>query len=581
MFLDGFTTSSVNSHLQKLIEANRKPSRIGLAASEDVTGARPRLQPESGFQEAQRRLTNLLYSGTRQIFTSRADGKTVTCELVKSLVHRAGRKRNCTATNDKTGALANCNGQPTHPLDRKSPGQHHELIRTRSTGSGKRERRSRSSSFKSRSISTCKHLAPWASILLVLANLLICARSAPLVFQSPESISLARIQPIWLHEGLIALEPENDVEVADGERLRASWNPAAASDERTDFVPDLVADRESLWVQRRRLNRDRASEPAPWMREQPMRRGSSPAAPIIDPEDEKKEVVETKSSPQTSFSSRKSRQLPNRAYEDLIKYLVEEVLDNKQLLSRLYDELGERIRANQMGTSADLTNSELGQPVGLQSVGLSPAVDSTGDEDVSMVLANDDVATGDGPSSVVAAAPYAKLELANDRLPEGQMDSILSSGELRSAGQEPAEFNSQPDEPFHVLEDIDRVDSGQQDAHGAQPEVDQFGQASSSDSFLGKDSEMIMKRAAGLRWLSGLGWPDSGPIERTVLPLVPPPLVAPPISKSANLSAQLKYLAGRGEQYRGEYRQLAHYFGTPTGLMSLGGRCKVVYSTSQ
>lgn len=40
---------------------------------------------------------------------------------------------------------------------------------------------------------------------------------------------------------------------------------------------DDGVDQELLWIQRRRLNRDRALEPPPWFREQPMRRGGSNA----------------------------------------------------------------------------------------------------------------------------------------------------------------------------------------------------------------------------------------------------------------------------------------------------------------
>jgi len=116
------------------------------------------------------------------------------------------------------------------------------------------------------------------------------------------------------------------------------------------------ADERSLWIERRRLNRDRALEPPAWLREQPMRRAPSDpfgfgpraelAAPVDGSEpDEPLDAAQTSSSEQTG--ARRARQLGSQAYEQVLGQMIEEALGGQTLIGGLYDELELRAKGKQ------------------------------------------------------------------------------------------------------------------------------------------------------------------------------------------------------------------------------------------
>lgn len=525
MFLDGFPGRTVNSQLQKLCRMGSKSALAEAAPPKDT--ARLDLSIKA--------LARLLCPNTRQALA--APGGQQAGAKVKRALKLLANQANCTATNDK---------KEVPPAVRRAsePGK---LQRARSA-------RPRSTSLRCRSSKCGKQVKPWLSFLLLLGYLLIAARAAPLWLEQP----LVRVQPIWLHEGLIALEPEVDLDAAEG---RVAWPAQAAGQAAIEAEhgepAGKLAEQESLWIQRRRLNRDRALEPAPWMREQPMRRGFNPTGALLDADQSAGEISEPSVGQQSSAlgGGRKSRQLTERAYEDLIRYLIEEMLDNRELLSRLYDELSERIRAPQLGSGADPSNSEPDQLGELQPAGLAATADSTGNQEASLVLASDEVAAGDGAGATVDAAPYAKLELASEPLVAGSAAALVDQGPSSAAALDSMAAASFPEEPFHVLEDIDRADASPQEASVALPELDELGRPRASESLLEQQRELLMKRAGAARWSPAgelvtrtLGWPAWRPASADV----------------GNLSARL--MARQAGRYRGEYRRTAHYF--PASLCS-------------
>lgn len=242
-----------------------------------------------------------------------------------------------------------------------------------------------------------------ASLLSVLACLILLAAStdsAPL----PQKYSL---NPIWLTDGLINLDlpseglggddstttsirtdldidsslrqalldilveslSENGPDSYQPDTLGGENRKTAAWSQFDGGVPmvntSLLSSEPSVtdqfWVQRRRLERDRALEPPPWLRAQPMRRANNYFLDnnLDAPIDQVSESG-SQENPKGPILGRQSRQSSKDVYDEMLRYLVEEALQGQEFLSEIYDELERRTKINNPQSSLESLGSDGG-----------------------------------------------------------------------------------------------------------------------------------------------------------------------------------------------------------------------------
>lgn len=302
--------------------------------------------------------------------------------------------------------------------------------------------------------------------------------------------------------------------------LRPSWSPFGR-EILTDAEPSSSsssASAEQFWVQRRRLDRNRALEPAPWMREQPMRRGYNPNVQSAaesgiglrepDSEEPHGEPVE----PESSFSlenggtpipGRKLRQSSDEVYDEVLKYLIEEAFQGQDFINELYDELERKSKTNTQLTAAKLTSDgssqlqpgmlQQQQKISNQQNSKSPSVildrddAQASDPNSALVVLGDEVSSGDGPAPAVESSQTTEADSKTSfaQAPSGpptsmhdNLMSIMSQQQIAPATSDHSPYTLETpiitdaesqsryssfsgQEPFHVLEEIDQVDDPQ------------------------------------------------------------------------------------------------------------------------
>lgn len=267
--------------------------------------------------------------------------------------------------------------------------------------------------------------SPLATSLFILINILLIDQ---IVLSAPIGIS----RPLWLDDGqLVDVLSQNAIDKSDNAILRFDDSPLGlklagfSSDnikrsssleypntaEETYLGQGDVGDLESglqlaksipsngasLLVEptntgqlshrleRRRLERERALEPAPWMREQPMRRGfNNPISPVneqveiekvqresnhddndddadksmpdqdsLNIEEDGSEarddvMLQTNAPTYSPVLGRRSRQLNHHVYEEILRHLFDEALESRAFLDALYDELELKTKSNNL-----------------------------------------------------------------------------------------------------------------------------------------------------------------------------------------------------------------------------------------
>lgn len=304
-------------------------------------------------------------------------------------------------------------------------------------------------------------------------------------FANGASLPRAAIQPIWLRDGLITIGHESiEDDLSDEPHLLSNTgqerfdrlpfklreqhqedklspqteeNPTqpgifgeqtALNQEVTGRIPwfQIVFDRpfekkddeieakgdELFWIERRRLERDRALEPPPWLREQPMRRNIVQQPDATDSEEEI--AIDIPRGTETQIGDgqlasgprpnrgRQSRQSADQIYESLIKLLAEGTYGTGSFLDDLQSEVELRNRANQRLQkglqTAETTpgNSEL--PMQLQESQKQQHLQSTNqneqvkidtqetlgqsqEPEATLVVAGDEVSSGDDSETTI------------------------------------------------------------------------------------------------------------------------------------------------------------------------------------
>lgn len=144
------------------------------------------------------------------------------------------------------------------------------------------------------------------------------------------------------------LEEEGGVRVND-EQHSIEQRPVNQPRSNIDDIHnnDATPRRQDLqWIQRRRLNRDRALEPPNWLRDRPTRRSHLPAVNRgVALEEDDQSATTMSLQPQPSLESRRAtrgrpaRQLAHEFYEELLRHLVDEAVESRSLIDELYAEL--------------------------------------------------------------------------------------------------------------------------------------------------------------------------------------------------------------------------------------------------
>lgn len=274
-----------------------------------------------------------------------------------------------------------------------------------STGPGKlglsgRQRSTRSQYHQSGWLNKTRKASLSISQLFIVCSLL----AVSLVAMGASIASRDHIEPYWWRPEIFKTN---------------EWSQEGPNQGEFDGEPVSDADIE---LQRRRLNRDRALEPAPWLREQPMRRGSTPP-------------IEGELSTDQEAKPRMSRQTSDDIYSELLRQIIFGLLDGQA------SEVDVTQQPKQSDDSSMITNYETPpNPSGsrmaklvLESADLSP-------ESLAGVVAGDVI---DEPEATFRVSDAANIEKANE--PVSGIPNGADVMQLAPNG-----------ESFHVVEDIDR-----------------------------------------------------------------------------------------------------------------------------
>lgn len=273
------------------------------------------------------------------------------------------------------------------------------------------------------------------------------------VFFSDPSELAAGISPAFEHQTASiygaqgGYPPQEDEQDISSERQYSPLNPSESEGRSFRDAEQLSR------LQRRRLERERALEPPPWMREQPMRRGFNPALPEEkalsgdaahqvandgSPDGEAENADENSNDRMSAYPAlgRQSRQLNGQFYEEILKHLFEGAVDNQALLDDLYDELELRAKSNNQRPVASsplqpISGSQQ-QKIALNQNDAAASRDllQETNPDSTLVVVGDEVSSGDDPgptvTSIKGSRPALNAAYAQDML--GSYGSLQTDG---------------------------------------------------------------------------------------------------------------------------------------------------------
>lgn len=251
-------------------------------------------------------------------------------------------------------------------------------------------------------------------------------------------------------------------------KVEPSWSPFGR-----EILEDSIQSEQQkpkagqFWVQRRRLDRNRALEPPPWLREQPMRRGYN-GPELLPEENELITVPEEVDLDLPSLSpsddarrpipGRKLRQSSDEVYDEVLRYLIEEAFQGQDFLNEIYDELELRSKSGLQSGGVKFSNDRPLQPQLQQRVTSQqntklgkildrdePRLDSDqyNDPNLALVVVSDEVSTGDGPASVAEPAAIPIQTHADIR------DQLSASPSLsEDGGMMPIKLQQQSQQPY-------------------------------------------------------------------------------------------------------------------------------------
>lgn len=317
------------------------------------------------------------------------------------------------------------------------------------------------------------------SQLFILANIIfvVSVAAAPLPNRLDYIVDIARplgggewepiVTPVVVsHDSIYA---PNFVQMPDD-----GVDDAQTQEEEAIVAFEDVDPNSSVFVERRRLNRDRSLEPAPWLREQPMRRGSEPP---VEGEESPLPVVEQPETRTPVFRSSRQGSV-DEFYGEILRQIVLGLLDGqaiKEDVMQVANAQGQRQQPQQSdyetGTAEDIalvsgyelpieTTSEIIAPararaaklvvsapsggrIDTDASGSWPAISSSGPiSEPDAIVFNENIVS---PAKIAGQAINEFAHIVNEPI-----SAIPNGAEMLQVP------SSNMGESFHVVEDIDR-----------------------------------------------------------------------------------------------------------------------------